>query len=224
MNDFKWFGSKFLGLFTKKAGGFEKLVSDQFGESQVYFYNAYGGDKKIDVRETLRARGLTNDLLKGVLKGIVLDGDSDDVKVEKIRDFVNSRLTYLSDSQNYLQEEYWADPYTVYDKKQDDCDGYAILIMKFMELAGIPAWRRRVVAGRVSTGEGHAWIVYFSEVAGMWSVVEGSYFAAKAKKEFNKLPFEKNKRYTQVWFCFNEEKAWSKSKEVFAHELFVKEL
>lgn len=205
---FKWYSEKFLALLNREKV-FENSVKQNFGKGSAVYYHAYGGDKKIDVRETLRARGLTEDLLRGVLKGIIHKEDDNDTKVEKIRDFVNKHLTYISDQQNYLQMEYWADPWTVYDKAKDDCDGYAILIMKLMELAGVPAWRRRVCTGRIETGEGHAWVVYLTEKNNMWCVVEGSFAAEKAKKEFNKLPFHKNKRYDRLlWFTFNEVDSW----------------
>ena len=214
---FNWYSEKFLAWLNKN-NTFEKIVSDNFGESVVQFYPARS-DKPIDVRETLRCLGQTELLLKGVLNTIVKSTDSNDTKVEKIRDFVNKRLTYTADQKGYFRPDYWADAYTVYDKKNDDCDGYAILIMTFMRLAGIPAWRRRIVIGKVYTGEMHAYIVYFTEKNNMWCVVEGSYYAGNAMAYFNQVQLTSNAMYGDVWFCFNESGAWSKNKNVFANKV-----
>ena len=218
---FQWFSD----LFNKRAAElqiFEKVVAKTWGESKVVLYNAKS-DKVIDIRETLKLYGASEQFLRGALTdaGITVSDDLD-TKVEKIRDYVNKRLKYSFDQANYLKPEFWADAYTVWSKKTDDCDGYAILIMKLMELAGIPAWRRRVVAGKVATGEGHAYVVYFTQKNNIWCVVEGSYYASEAKLLFNTKPYTDNYRYVNVWFAFNEEKAWSKDKYAFAND-FSKE-
>lgn len=214
---YRWFSPKFSQKL-KDLQIFEKAIASNFGESSVYYY-PIRSDKQVDIRESLRCLGQTEALLKGVVNTIILKDDDMDTKVEKIRDFVNTRLTYRADDLTYFRSEYWADPYTVYDKKTDDCDGYAILIMTLMRLAGIPAWRRRIVAGKVSSGEGHAYVVYFTESNNMWCVVEGSYYAPDAKKKFNVQPYVNNNKYLDVWFTFNEELAWANGKKVFVNEL-----
>lgn len=212
---FNWFSDKFQQVLNRNKT-FEKLVGSSFGESKVVFYPIYGSGKEYDIRDSLKIKGASTPMLLGALKEAgVKTSDNNDLKVIKIRDFVNKRLTYGSDNKNYMVAEYWADPYTVYSKKTDDCDGYAVLIMTLMRLAGIPAWRRRVVAGTVFTGEGHAYVVYFTELNNMWCVVEGSYMADLAKQEFNLIPYGVNNRYVNTWFSFNEENSWSKNKEVF---------
>ncbi len=214
---FEWYTEKFRELLNKN-NVFEKIIDQNFGESKVVYFPIYGNGKQYDVRESLKIKGATEPLLRSALNlaGVKATDDMD-VKVEKIRDFVNKRLTYTSDQANYLAIDYWADPYTVYDKKKDDCDGYAVLIMTLMRLAGIPAWRRRIVVGMVATGEAHAYVVYFTRKNNMWCVVEGSYFADDAKSKFNSTPFLNNFRYTDVMFCFNEEKSWSATKTFFSN-------
>lgn len=213
---FKWFSPAFNAMLGRNKV-FENVISTTFGPSKVVVYNAKG--KPIDVRETLRILGASKPFLEGALKEAgIKTVDSLDVKVEKIRDYVNKRLAYTRDIVNYGMSEYWADAYTVYSKKADDCDGYAVLIMALMQLAGIPAWRRRVVAGTVATGEGHAYVVYFTEANNMWCVIEGSYYASDAKAKFNVVPYISNARYVDTWFCFNEEQAWSSEKKVFIND------
>ena len=106
---FAWFSEKFQELLNKNKV-FEKLVDDSFGPSQIRYYNAYSS-KPVDVRDTLRFKGASEPLMRSVLKEIgIKDSDDMDVKVEKIRDFVNARLDYVSDDANYIVPQYFAHP------------------------------------------------------------------------------------------------------------------
>lgn len=210
---FKWFSEGFKKLLNKHKT-FEKIIDEQFGKSQVLFY-PLRSSKPFDIRETLKLTNLENEFLKNILwNRIITKQNSNDEKVIKIAKFVNKHLTYKTDKELHYKIEYWCNPYITFKLKSGDCDDYALLIMKFMELAGIPEWRRRIVAGDTACG-GHGYVVYFSEEYGDWFVVEGSFYPRKALNEFNKKPFRFNERYYELWFSFTEKRAWSKKKKVF---------
>lgn len=133
-----------------------------------------------------------------------------------------------------IKKELDLEPEVVYDIEVEDnhnfilangtlvhnCDGYAVLIMTLMRLAGVPAWRRRIVVGEVDSGEYHAYIVYFSEDSNDWFALEGSYYATEALTNFNNVPYIKNIRYKTPEWCFNEDTAWTiNGKEMFISKL-----
>ena len=215
---YSWYSKLFRDLIARFST-FERIVADNFGPTEPVLFVAKGGTTPIDVRTLLRPLGQTELMLKGVLSGIVKENDALDVKVGKIRDAVNSRLTYVGDQQNYMMADYWADPWTVWDKKKDDCDGYAVLIMALMKLAGVPEWRRRIVVGTVATGEAHAYVAYLTEENNLWCAVEGSYYAEDAKAKFNDLGINHNFRYVDVWFTFTETQAWRCTNKVFLNTI-----
>ena len=198
---FSWFSEKFQALL-RRNNVFEELIKESFGRSMVVF-QPLESYRNFDVREVFKLTALQEDALRNILESRIIRGETNnDKKVIKIANFVNKHITYENDetNPNFLRPEYWADPYTTYKLRKDDCDGYAVLIMKFMELAGIPEWRRRVVAGRVASGEGHAYVAYFTELNNMWCAVEGSYFPQMALRDFNTVPLTKNKHYLEIWW------------------------
>lgn len=218
---FIWFSEKFKKVLAENKV-FESVVDERFGEGEVILRNLQSG-VLFDVRKTLLYGPMEETIFKQLLTrtkksgGIgIIESDSMDSKVCKIRDWVNNHLTYESDYKNYARPEMWATAYTVYDRKRDDCDGYAVLIMTLMRLAGVPAWRRRIAVGEVDSGEYHAYVVYLSEDYNEWFVVEGSYMANEAKTAFNHVPFVRNVRYKTPEWTFNEDKAWTiNGREVF---------
>ena len=133
----------------------------------------------------------------------------DDIAI-KLAKAVNKRLTYKNDDVNWGQVEYWASPIEIHNKKQDDCDGYAVLTVYLWGLFGIPAYRRFVRAGNV-VGGGHATALYLSLATNEIYPLEGSYYASESWKNFNKIPFHVNQKYTNTWWITNENKSYSGS-------------
>jgi len=170
---FQWFSE----LFNKRLAElkfFESVNEANFGTSQIVF-QPLRSSISFDVRETLKCTVLEEECLKNILwSRIITEQDSNDEKVIKIAKFVNNHLTYKSDQELHYKLEYWCNPYVTYKLHAGDCDDYSLLIMKFLELANIPEWRRRIVVGKVRTGEGHAYVTYFSEGYNDWFVIEGS--------------------------------------------------
>ena len=215
---FSWYGSKFQA-WLNRMNLFENLVVESFGRSMIVF-QPLKSSRSFDVREVFKLTTLQKEALTQVLwSRIISRADSNDDKVIKIANFVNRHIHYEYDDKNpnYLRPEYWADAHTVYRLQVDDCDGYAVLIMKFMELAGIPEWRRRVVAGRVKSGEGHAYVAYFTQKNNIWCAVEGSYFPQKALAAFNRVSLINNHNYLEVWWSTTEKRSWARGKQVFAN-------
>lgn len=199
-----------LANFAKKYPKFEGLLEwiwNTRWKQNMILYNARGLGA-VDVKDLLNITGNEQLILQSVVDNITSPYDSDDEKVIKIAKFVNDYITYATDTVNFNKNEYWADPYTVYEREKDDCDGFAFLILKMMELVGIPAYRRKICAGDTSFG-GHAYIIYLSREDNNWYVIEGSLRAQESFMSFGVQPHSDRMLYGDIWFTFNEEKSWS---------------
>lgn len=225
MEWYKWFSDKFSNMLRERKL-FINLFNEQFGPGEIVVKNLQSG-VPFDVRKTLLCGPMEevifNELLKRSTKsgGVgILETDSLDSKACKVRDWVNKNLTYVSDYANYGRPEMWATAYTIYDRKKDDCDGYAVLMMVLMKLAGIPADKRIIVVGEVDSGEYHAYVCYFSDDYQDWFSMEGSYLASESKSKFNRVPYIRDVRYKTPEWMFNEDNAWTvKGKEIFINKL-----
>ena len=146
--------------------------------------------------------------------------ENNDERVWAIAGYVNGRLRYVNDRQNYGKPEFWADPYTTWFYKEDDCDGFACLIAWLAWNSGIPRSRLWVEAGDVQVGKGaktggHAYCVYVAEKDNWQYVVEGSYYAREARSNFLKGKRKlQNSRYKSVWWRTTDKKSFSNIGEV----------
>jgi len=200
--------ANFAKKYPKYEGLLEWLWNTKWKQN-IILYNAQGLGA-VDVKDLLSITADDDIVLRFLVNNMLSEYDTEDEKVIKIAKFVNSHLTYTSDIVNYDKREYWADPYTVYERAKDDCDGFAFLILKMMELAGIPAYRRKICAGDTRYG-GHAYIIYLSREDNNWYVIEGSLKANESFMSFGIVPHSDRYDYGDIWFTFNEEKAWSQT-------------
>ncbi len=199
-----------VAKFAKVLPKYDKMLENMWNNNwkqNVVLYDAKGLGV-VEVKQLLNINESEIDELLGVVVNIVNLLDTDDMKVIKIAKFVNKHITYKFDINNYNRNEYWASPYEVYKRKIDDCDGYAFLILKLMELAGIPAYRRKISAGSTRGYGGHAYILYLSRKDNEWYVIEGSLRPDESFLSFGIMPHRERGIYRKMWFTFNEEKSW----------------
>jgi len=185
---------------------FEVEFEKRLDQTKV-LYDYQGGRKLLDIREVFKGTEAEDNALRVFFKD-ALELKDNDIKVLIIAKTVNNHLTYRSDRGNYGKVEWWARPYDVMMRKVDDCDGYAVLIFKAMMLAGIPEYRRRLVAGSV-VGGGHAYVLYLSEKWNVWCAIEGSYYAEDALSMFVKgTGYIDNPKYKDIWFSTTENRSF----------------
>jgi len=136
-----------------------------------------------------------------------------DDAVYAIMGYVNRILSYTHDSQQFGKVEYWADAFTTWQSRQDDCDGYAVLIAVLCWLAGVPRYRLKVVAGNVELNNklvGHAYCVYLKELDSRWYTVEGPYWAADARKRYREnVPHSEATNYKSFWWTTTDTISWA---------------
>ncbi len=201
-----------VAKFAKVLPKYEKMLEGMWNtnwKQSVVLYNARGIGL-VEVKDLLKINDKESKELESVLNTKIINhDDSEEMKVIKIAKFVNKHITYKYDINNYNRNEYWASPYEVYKRKIDDCDGYAFLILKLMELAGIPAYRRKIVAGSTRGYGGHAYIIYLSRKDNEWYVIEGSLRATESFLNYGIVPHRERGLYKEMWFTFNEEKSWT---------------
>lgn len=130
-----------------------------------------------------------------------------DEKIIAIAKYVNRRTKYIRDFDNFNRVEFWADPYTVWENKFDDCDGYSVLIAQLGWMAGIPRSRLWVKAQTVydpygNYGGGHANCMYLREADNEWYTIEGSWYAATTLRNYENFIAEReNKMYGRIWWA-----------------------
>lgn len=136
---------------------------------------------------------------------------SDDEKAIDILKFVKNNLVYVSDSYNYNQAEYWQHPEITAQKSTGDCEDGALLIASLMRLSGIPAYKLKVCAGWVKSGDGrggHAYVIYLAD-DDEWYVLDWCYYGNESIDNFKKVPHKHNDKYQEIWWTFNDEYTWA---------------
>lgn len=135
-----------------------------------------------------------------------------DVIALKALKYVIKRTTYQDDQVTNKTPEYWQDAKTTHYIKKGDCEDGAILILKLMQLAGVPAWRRKLCAGYVKWSKtaplgGHAYAIYLAD-DNKWYVLDWCYFPNNSLRYFKVRPHSKISYYGDIWFTCNEQFSW----------------
>lgn len=153
---------------------------------------------------------------------LINPGDTKQQIVVKVCKAVNDRVSYTTDLMNYKQSEYWARPIDVHNTKVDDCDGYAVLIVKVLRLLGFGSDEVFVRAGDVfdvngKFAGGHANVMFFDKSRFEVYPLEGSFYAKKTLDEFTlrKIPLVIHPRYGDTWWFTNDVYSMSPSKMPF---------
>ncbi len=137
---------------------------------------------------------------------------------------VTQWLDYVNDMKGYGKIEFWADPWTILQKEEDDCDGFAVLMAYLGWASGIPRFRLKVVGGDViikgqenEGNNGHAYCIYLKQEDNRWYTLEGSFYSAEARKRFRDgVPHSEAKRYDKFWWTTTDKISWSQ-KDLVIH-------
>jgi predicted transglutaminase-like cysteine proteinase len=78
--------------------------------------------------------------------------EPDIVKLERVNDFVNYRVSYASDNDVWGVEDYWATPLEVFGKERGDCEDYAIAKYVSLLLMDVSVQKLRLVYVRARMG------------------------------------------------------------------------
>ena len=69
---------------------------------------------------------------------------SDQQKVERINKFINSRVRWVEDLDNWKQKDYWATPLETLARQAGDCEDFSILKYTSLLLAGVEMDKLRI--------------------------------------------------------------------------------
>ena len=122
-----------------------------------------------------------------------------------------------------LDGENWSFSYQTLERKNGDCEDGAILLYDILRNSGIPAWKLRLNAGIMATGEGHCWLSYYVESQfwqskrdDKWVILDWCSLPDTETKVEDRIRHKENKHYKLIDFSFNEDYAWSVGKLIFA--------
>ena len=103
---------------------------------------------------------------------IKIRGLSDKEKLTYTNNFFNSRIKWISDIQNWQEEDYWATPLETMARRKGDCEDFSISKYITLLLAGMPDEKLRItyVKARVDTASGaknqaHMVLAYYPKPA-----------------------------------------------------------
>lgn len=153
-----------------------------------------------DVRSVLYLNGQEWNELKMVCDNqLWMDIEDEDERFCSIRDYVNRRVTYVTDPIQYGKNEFWQSAYETWKRKKGDCDDVAILIKMLTLIAEIPDYRVKCCCLNINdlAGNfigGHFNILYLWRKNNVWTIEEGTW---------------KKGGYGRIWFTFNREFSWA---------------
>lgn len=162
------------------------------------------GEKTIDVRLFLNHHNYYLPTIEGKT--------DDEIALNSLK-WVIDNIKYIADSNQYKNNEYWAFGYETLYSRQGDCEDGAILLYEILRDNKIPSWKIRLTAGYVinpitNKKEGHAYLTYYCQEKNKWITLDWCYFPDLTKIK-DRINYEENKIYSDVWFSFNEEYAWT---------------
>lgn len=199
--------SSLIDLFKSsiyKDNDLSSILNSKFDLKYNNTYNPSGKLNSIDYREYIQVNNLQ---VKKKALEIVNPTDSNDVKAEKILKWVQENFTYVSDIEQYKQDEYWAYPTESLQTLKGDCEDGAFLIHSLMLASGIPYERIRTYAGYVEAGinapfGGHAWTIYKRESDNNWIELDWCYYPEKTPIS-ERDSFEEDNKYVDAWWWMN---------------------
>lgn len=197
----------FKALIKKFPAIWPLYWNSKWKKNNVY-YCIESGKKQTDVKKLLTASSPAIEETGMTLSRLYKT--SDEIALAALRT-VKKRQRYVKDSKKYGKPEKWQDAVETFNLKTGDCEDGAILIMKIMEAAGIPAWRRKICCGWVKTSSGkggHAYVIYLADDF-QWYVLDWCFHYGISKTSFNKTPHKDLDYYMGIWWTFNEKYSWA---------------
>lgn len=87
---------------------------------------------------------------------VTIKGKPDKEKLIYVNNFFNSRIKWISDIDNWKEEDYWATPLETMARRKGDCEDFSISKYITLVLAGMPDAKLRItyVKARIDTASG----------------------------------------------------------------------
>jgi predicted transglutaminase-like cysteine proteinase len=87
---------------------------------------------------------------------VTIRGKPDKEKLIYVNNFFNSRIKWISDIDNWKEEDYWATPLETMARKRGDCEDFSISKYITLVLSGMPDAKLRItyVKARIDTASG----------------------------------------------------------------------
>jgi len=140
---------------------------------------------------------------------------SNDEKAFALLKWVHWWVTYKRDPLRKKMPEYWQNAYETFKDKEGDCEDGAILLLKLCRLAGIPAFRIKLVGGDVESPTdvdkdvGHCYCIYLSEKYNRWFTLDWCYWYESCMNDYELLAHSDRTKYHAIWWTLNDERAWA---------------
>lgn len=210
-----WLSTKFFNAYKTIINTALALVwNNNWARTSIEWVVNSKTGKRADIKTTLKCVSTT---VEGKMKEKALELTSncvsDDEKAWVLYTWVKNNVKYVSDKQAHYMEEFWQSPDETWSRKSGDCEDGALLLVKLMELAGIPAFRRKICCGNVLinvSSVGHAYVIYLRESFNDWFVLDWCLLPDNCFFDWHAGISHKVDGivYRSLWFTFNEEFVW----------------
>jgi predicted transglutaminase-like cysteine proteinase len=207
-----WFNRTFFNWFKPVINAFlQKRWNNNWTQAKIFWQTDTNKPQKIDVKETLKCKNpLITERIQKKVNEIIKDCKNDDEKIFEIFLWVTKNIKYVDDKKGYNQIDYWASPDETFINEYGDCEDMGLLINKMGELAGIPAFRRKIVVGNTIYGY-HAYFIYLRELFNEWFVLDSALNSIVSEKSWHANIAHKyeTRTYLTIDFTFNEVYGWA---------------
>lgn len=145
--------------------------------------------------------------VKKVVKELNISRSSDDEKALQCLLWVIKNIKYTED---YTKghTEFWQFPFETLHYKTGDCEDGAILLANMLLISGIPYWKIRLSAGKVSGGA-YAYLTYYCEDSAKWVILDWCYKINKNAIK-NRTDYKDESNYSTVWMSWNQKYSFTK--------------
>jgi len=117
--------------------------------------------------------------IERLVKNIVRQRDSNDIKMYKLELWVIKNIRYSSDKKQFNMMERWTLPYETLQRRRGDCEDGSILLIALAVTAGVPVERLRLYAPIKLSNSWHACVAYQRESDDEWVWMEWTFLKNK---------------------------------------------
>lgn len=181
----------------------EEYWNNKWPQSPIV-YNAQDEQER-DVRNLIFSKSYILERVAGKWRGL----EPEEIAYKALC-WVIDNVKYTGDIETHKEAEFWQLPEETYATKRGDCEDGAILITSLMRIAGVPAYKVKICAGWVKSGEsqgGHAYTIFLRDDQ-TWCVLDWCYWANKKPIKERKQQKEES-NYLEIWFTFNDQYSFS---------------
>jgi len=189
-------------------------ISIKESEQEIYWNNKWAknsitykadGEYEYDIRNLIFNKSHILSKYKG------LNNLSHDDKALTTLKFVASRIKYQSDKEHFGKPELWKNPEYTYQERLGDCEDGALLLISLLRINGVPAYKVKLCAGYVKSGNskaGHAYVIYLAD-NNEWYVLDWCYWYKESINAFKKIPHKDMTNYLDIWWTANDVYTWA---------------